>query len=347
MNILFVEDEEKSYNSVCRELKGQKNTQILPRCDFSDIDKMLVIYNVDLIILDLSNGIANDTEAGDLIIRRIYSRSFLPIVIYSGYSDIYENPYKDNYFIKAVKKGTKGVSELKKAIKIFSPFIEKQKYVSQELNTNVSEIYRDTYQKMISNSKMTSQTKNPEIFTRLLKRRLAASIDKGPDNSMINAWEIYLYPCLGDKYLTGDIIRKKKSKKDDPASYKIILSPSCDLQRKRIKNVKVACFINVQSVCNKGELKENKLRSTSPEQYMFFHKLEGEFPHMVCDYKNIEVIDFDNLDKMYDRVVSIDSPFRESIIWADITINGRPGLPDRDCKTWLENIKAECYVDKS
>jgi len=345
MNILFVEDEENIVTSVLYEFRRQKDIQFLPRCEFDDIDIMLSKYKVDLIILDLSNGIENDTEAGNKIANKIYKQSFLPIIIYSGYSDIFENPFKDNYFIRTVKKGQNGISELKKVILEFLPFIKKQLLVTKEINTDISEIYRHTYQKMISNTKLKGTNIKTEIFTRLMKRRLAASIDETSENK-INAWEIYLYPCLGKDYLTGDILRKKGTSKKNPSSYRIILSPSCDLQktRKHIQNVKVACFINISEKFGKNNLKDTKLlRDTSPEQYMFFHKLEGEFPHMICDFKKIEIIEYSKLDEIFERVVSIDSPFRESIVWADMTINSRPGLPDRDCEAWLESIKADCF----
>ena len=342
MNILFVEDEEDIVKSVLREFKRQKDIQFLPHCEFDDIDKKLSKYKVDLIILDLSNGIENDTEAGKQIITKIYAQSFLPIIIYSGYSNIFENPFKDNYFIRTVKKGPNGISELKKVIQEFLPFIKKKILVSKEIDTDISEIYRYTYQKMISNTRLKNTSKKTEIFTRLMKRRLAASIDE-PTENKINAWEIYLYPCLGKDYLTGDILRKKKASKKDPSSYRLILSPSCDLQ-KHIQNVKVTCFINIADKFKKNDLKSVKLlRDTSPEQYMFFHKLEGEFPHMICDFKKIEVIEFKKLTEIFERVASIDSPFREAIAWADMTINNRPGLPDRDCEAWLESIKTDCF----
>jgi DNA-binding NarL/FixJ family response regulator len=349
MNILVVDDEKDIFNSIQLRLKKQKNIQILPRCDFDNVIKNMDIYKVDMIILDLSNGIDRDTEAGKIIINNIYKHSFLPVIIFSGFSDDFDNPFKDNYFIKTVKKGKTGITELRKAVKEFLPFIEKQILVSKELSTDISEIYRNTYQKLISNAKLKNVNTKSEIFTRLMKRRLAASIDEASDDSRINAWEIYLYPCLGNEYLTGDILRKKRSTKNDPTSYKIILSPSCDLQKgqKPIQNVKVACFKNIKDNFSKNNLKISRLRDTSPNRFMFFHKLEGEFPHMVCDFKEIEIIKFTDLNKYFERIVSIDSPFRESIVWADITINGRPGLPDRNCDDWLADIKAECYTEKT
>jgi CTP synthase len=40
----------------------------------------------------------------------------------------------------------------------------------------------------------------------------------------------------------------------------------------------------------------------------------------------------------YIRIASIDSPFREQISWAFIQVVGRPGVPDRDLKVWINEI---------
>lgn len=346
MNLLIVEDEKDKYNDIAKALKRDRNIYILPQCDFDD--KVFEIYKIDLVVLDLnsSNGISGDTDAGDKIIKKIYQHSFIPIIIHSAFAAEYENPYKDNFFISTVNKGPDSIANLKKEVKKYSPFVNNRSMISDAIDFNIGEIYRTTYEKMVKNTTI-KQNGNPELFTNLIKRRLAVSIDASTDNKPINAWEIYLYPCLGERYLTGDILRRKKAKKDDPASYKIILSPSCDLQtgegRTHIQNVKVASFKNICDYCKKSELKSKKLRDTSPERFVFFHKLEGEFPHMLCDFKELEIVDFDDLDKKFERIVSIDSPFREAIVWADITVNGRPGLPDRNCENWLASIKEECY----
>ena len=344
MNILYVEDNDNDYTFVANEFKRQKNLRFLSRCEFDDIEKMMNIFKVDLIILDLSNGLDNDTEAGETAIKKVYTQFFLPIIIYSGFSEIFDNPFKENIFVKIVKKGPNGIVELKKSVNSFKPFIQKRTLVSEEIYADISEIYRRTYQKMISNTSIKNANKESEVFKRLMKRRLAASIDETSEKDKIYAWEVYLYPSIGNGYLTGDILRKKNTNKNEPSSYRIILSPSCDLQRKEpIKNIKVAFFRKINDYFEKNEIKTKILRNTSPDRFIFFHKLDGEFPHMICDLKELEVIDYDDLDKKYDRIVSVDSPFRESIVWADITINGRPGLPDRNCEAWLDGIKTECY----
>jgi hypothetical protein len=350
MNILLIEDDKAVFDSIVDGIKRLRNIRILPQSEFVGIPKIFETYKVDLVILDLNNGSVasgSDTDAGDSVVKNIYKHSFLPIIIFSAFSDSYDNPYKDNYFVKTVKKGPHGIDELKKAIKGFRPFIEKRIDISNCLNDDISEIYRNTYQTLIKNIMPKKSNERAEIFTRLVRRRLAASMDDAIGNNAINAWEIYLYPCPGKNFLTGDILKVKRAEKNDPSSYRIILSPSCDLQseegRKHIEKVRVACFKRIDSVYGRSQVRDSVLRNTSPNQYLFFHKLEGIFPHMLCDFKDQEIIKFSDLGKKYERIASVDSPFRESIVWADLTINSRPGLPDRDCSKWENDIKKDCY----
>jgi CTP synthase len=46
-------------------------------------------------------------------------------------------------------------------------------------------------------------------------------------------------------------------------------------------------------------------------------------------------------NKEYIKIASIDSPFREAIIWAYMQINCRPGLPDRNFDLWTQQIWQE------
>ncbi len=45
-----------------------------------------------------------------------------------------------------------------------------------------------------------------------------------------------------------------------------------------------------------------------------------------------------NSDKKYLRVASIDSPFRELISWSYLQVAARPGLPDRNFESWIQEI---------
>ena len=40
----------------------------------------------------------------------------------------------------------------------------------------------------------------------------------------------------------------------------------------------------------------------------------------------------------YYRIASVNSPYREQIVWAHMVNSCRPGVPDRDYKTWAEAL---------
>jgi hypothetical protein len=354
MNILLVDDDDKVFVRLRKYFSKRKNIHVIYCKDFLEIKNFQILYKFDLVILDLNNGnpALNDTEAGTSVLTSIYKHSFLPIIILSAWADDYENPYKGNHFIKIVKKGQNELKELNKAIQEYEGFIEKQKSIADVITSHISEIYRDSYGNMIKNYNSSTKNDKAQIFIHLMKRRLAASFDTNPEHGSIKPWEIYLYPALGEQLLTGDIIKKKGKNREIPSSYKIILSPSCDLQsennRKHIENVIVANFVSVKSAIPlRSEIKNKLLTTSSPERYMLFSELVDVFPHMACDLKSIEVVKFNSIGKgkSYERIVSIDSPFREALTWAFLHINGRPGLPDRDIYIWINNIKEKCYQE--
>ena len=63
---------------------------------------------------------------------------------------------------------------------------------------------------------------------------------------------------------------------------------------------------------------------------------------MTAELKRLELIELskigENEESEYHRVISVDSPFREMIIWGYTQGAGRPGLPERDFKSWAKEI---------
>jgi CheY-like chemotaxis protein len=354
MNILLVDDDDNVYQKISKSYKNEPGVNIVFCKNFQELNKYQALYKLDLIILDLNNGnpALNDTEAGDSILKNIYRYCFLPVIIFSAWADDYDNPYKDNYFVRSIKKGQGELRELRKIIKEYRDFIGKQNAISGKINSHISEIYRETYNNMVKNDRSKKLSSKAEIFTHLIQRRLAASFDSNIEYDSIKPWEIYLYPPLGDQLLAGDILKKRRTNNETPSSYRVILSPSCDLQsgnnRKHIENVIVANFIPInEAVPKKADITRKLLTTSSPERYIIFYELINIIPHMACDLKSIETIKFDSIGKGkdYERILSIDSPFRESLIWSFLQINGRPGLPNRDIDIWINDIKAKYYPE--
>jgi len=162
--------------------------------------------------------------------------------------------------------------------------------------------------------------------------------------------------------LTGDLLRKRGANWDDPTAYRLVLTPSCDLVRGRCEpTLLVACCESMTKLAKKLSLSlaQNKLAKEAEKMetnVLTAGAFAGLFPLpafpsrlpvMVANLKGLEVIPYDAIGRndgtepSFDRIASIDSPFREQVAWAYLTTAARPGMPDRDLKPWAEEcVKA-------
>ena len=67
--------------------------------------------------------------------------------------------------------------------------------------------------------------------------------------------------------------------------------------------------------------------------YFLLPSLGEIIPNLLADLKNYHLIPANQMEN-YERIASIDSPFREQLSWVFISVAGRPGMPDRDFSTW-------------
>ena len=63
---------------------------------------------------------------------------------------------------------------------------------------------------------------------------------------------------------------------------------------------------------------------------------------MIADLRDLQLIDLSKIgvgtDTQYERVASLDNPLRELVAWAYMRSSARPGLPDRDFDSWVDEI---------
>jgi hypothetical protein len=173
-------------------------------------------------------------------------------------------------------------------------------------------------------------------------------------------WEQYIYPPLESSLLTGDVIQLAEGAQTDPSSYRLVLTPSCDLQMNngkcKVKDVLVAKCSHIDrftaAILSGSKLKKEKLPEflprflSEPHQggYIPLPDYGSVLPAMTASLRDLELIPLQNVDasgsggKSYVRIASVDSPFREFITWAYLQIIGRPGMPDRDLQAWADDI---------
>ena len=210
------------------------------------------------------------------------------------------------------------------------------------------------------------------VFPRVVRRRIAAEFDFGYNTEKLLPYEQYLYPPLGNNWLQGDIERDKttyalylvltpscdlEQRKNGEIKTRSILCATCqpfslevikDFFRysSRVRGCRKCSECDTDSnECRKNRLKEKHEEETQQFVSMLNSGIVGDFyilpaladkiGNMLADLKKLFIINFDDMDN-FERVVSIDSPFREKLNEVFIRIAGRIGPPDRDFNPFAE-----------
>lgn len=358
LKVLFIDDEPMSIQTVIEELGEQMSNNVECKvANFQGANTLLNTFSPDIVILDIFMGrAADENTAGVPVYEFIWEKCFCPIVIYSARPDDITEQIEAHPFIKLVQKGTNSEARVISNIEDFRPHIDALNEVHRNLRQNANRELKLIAPRVFGSISDPNIRKN--VFVRAAKRRIAAMMDE-PCGEQILCWEQYLYPPVGTDLLTGDIIKKKNGDKDSPNNYFVVLSPSCDLvnsggRTPNIANALVAQCTGIQNVG--GEVKidhttreskfKEKLLPLLKKGYGSFclpmPKLPGIFPQMTAELKKLELIEINKIGDAegceYSRIVSVDSPFRELIVWAYLQVTGRPGIPERDFDGWADQI---------
>lgn len=354
--LLFIDDEPASLEPLKgflgrRDLDFDEETH-----DFSEARDRIADYRPDIVVLDLADA-ANpenpEAEARDTL-DLIWKEHFCPIVVYAADPDLLED-HRDHPFVIRVQKGSGSPTKVLTAIRKFEPHIAALKDAEKSVRRSFSEAMRDLAPVAFG----ATRSGTVDIIKRAGRRRLAALMDE-PETDGIPpaAWEQYLFPPVSKDVLLGDVLKKKDADRMDPAAYRIVLTPSCDMvasgkREPKVREVLVAkCGSMQQALAHTGraEMKRTKILKELRNDMLTpgyvipvipFPQLNGHIPLMAANLRRLELIPFNELKDDYERTASIDSPFREMVAWAYLQTAGRPGLPDRDTAKWAKEIADE------
>jgi CTP synthase len=357
LKVLFIEDEPESVKTVIEELRIKiKNVKCMVK-GFRKADAFLHSFSPDIVVLDIFRGQApKDHTDGLDVYGFIWDKYFCPIVVYSARPDDISHEIKKHPFVKLVKKGADSESRVISHIEKFRPHIEALNEVQDNLRQHVTRELKFIAPPVFAT--IADKDIRKKVFVRAARRRIAAMMDE-PYGEQILSWEQYLYPPIGSDLLTGDIIKKKNGNNNDPQNYSVVLTPSCDLvssgdRTPNVANVLVAQCTDIKNVGRENGIDGNTKKDKFKERLLPFLKrghgnlclpipeLPGILPPMTAELKKLELIEVNKIGEVegceYYRVVSVDSPFREMIVWAYLQVTGRPGLPDRDFDGWADQI---------
>jgi hypothetical protein len=343
------------------ELKAQ-----LPGCDcetveFGQAESSLDSHDPHLVVLDVLQGTGADAEpAGLNTSKYIWKKKFCPLVYYTAVPDqVGEEAHASHPFVSVIKKGADSEREVLTCIQRFMPHISALEGVGREIRWAMNGALREIAPRIFERTE--DEAKRGDALVRSARRRVAAKMDEALSSGgpTLMPWEFYLCPPVVEHLLTGDIIRKKRGRKEDPTAYAVILTPSCDLVKDATRIPKVSQVLvsmcksakrlledlNLQDVTNWKDKHQEKLLSALRQGYaqscVPLPELPGEFPSLAADFRCLQLIDVAQIgdgDEEYTRVASVDDPLRELVAWAYLLAAARPALPDRDFDAWAREI---------
>jgi hypothetical protein len=371
MNALFIDDNSDSIAPAMDVF--QKNGVKCQNMSFDEYNPTTTTEKPDIIVLDMMNGGATEDptgNSGNSIYSQIWKDSFCPIIIYSANPDLSNAP--DHPFIRKVEKGTGSESVVWDEAVKFEPYLLQRTNLYHEFDSVLNKTLRDTAPAIFP---LVACDKE-EIFLRVTRRRIAAEMDRGLDSEVsLKPYEQYIFPVVGNDWLQGDIVKYKKDgsfflvltpscdlvkRSGKIKAGTILCAKCCSFDRSLIAPFLKAKKTNDCEMCKSEHCGKNKPTCDSQKKQLFHDQKVNEFtsllnagivgkyfvlpkigmviPDLLANLKDFHLITTAQMDD-YERIVSIDSPFREQLSWVFVSIAGRPGMPDRDFSTWAsENI---------
>ena len=351
MRILFIEDEPGSIEPAIDRCKEGLENPGVDVCSFEDAEATLRMYRPDIVILDLLRGFPSEGDiAGNTTCSFIWDNQFCPIVVYSAEPDWLDDA--GHPFVKKVRKGSGSEETVLAAVQEFVPHVQALQRTESEVRQRLSEALRQVAP--LAFRTFDNGIRREEVIIRSGRRRVAAMMDEPPaGEAALASWECYLYPPVLPDILLADILQMNDSN-GDPESFRIVLTPSCDLVRSEgrtpnVQEVLVAkccsmlealAAIGMRGNRNADRIRERFLSNGYAQSTIPFPALEGVIPTMAANLRDLELIPIGNIGNEADfrRVASLDSPFRELVAWAYLQNAGRPGLPDRDLQSWAQEV---------
>lgn len=365
IKLLIIDDQEASIQPLKRLLEGRESVDA-KWCDFDEAEETIRSFLPHVIVLDIladsPDGVPS-VEQSSVIDKFIWNVRFCPVIVYSAQPDLYPEEQTNHPFVRTVSKGLDSEIEVVESLDQLTPYIEALKKAENHVRDLVALAMR--YAAPYAFEAHSCKDDARETTARMGRRRLAALMDEVAigDQSNLRSWEMYLCPPVSKDFQLGDVLQDAQGNSEEPDSFRLVLSPSCDMvsnehRAAKISHVLVArcCSIDQALIrLNWGNIGNSKLDDPSRlglsrgyiEHIVFLPALSKRIPTMAADMRKLELIPFNDIDtgqngddssEQFVRIASIDSPFREAIMWAYLQTAGRPGLPDRDIKAWSREI---------
>jgi DNA-binding NarL/FixJ family response regulator len=357
LRILIVDDQPESVEPLREELIEKLSAECLI-VNFDQAQAKVDEYRPAAVFLDLllqDDPGGQRTVAAHEIYSYIWTSRFCPLVIYSAEPDALDAA--PHPFVQKVQKGSGSEEAAVKTLESLLPQIVALANVEKDIDRVLHSVLKDLAPKIYS------PEAPPDVLLRAARRQIAARMDvaRGEDTALA-PWELYIYPPVVPHTCMGDLLHISGREMTEPQSYRLVLTPSCDLvcsggRSPRVDEVLVArCGPPSDLITSMGlasaaptKVREKLIPVLSRgfyEDKVPLPAFPTLVPEMCANLRQLELVRFSDIGEQdsgtrLTRVLSVDSPFRELITWAFLQIAARPGLPDRDWTAWAQAISPD------
>lgn len=367
IKVLIIDDQEESIRDIRKRLDAEQSVTT-KWCGFEQAEEEIRLFLPHVVVLDLLTDTPDgqsSVEESSVIRDFIWNSRFCPVIVYSAQPERFPENHLKHPFVRTVKKGSDSVDELVAKLNDIEPHIRALADMEDSIRARLADAMQHVAPYAIEAH--TDPNDVRETILRMGRRRLAAQMDDVMfgEKSTLKSWEMYLCPPVSTDLQLGDVLRETSTEESQPKFFRLVLSPSCDMVRAgrrspKISKVLLARCCSVTKALERlglAETKDLKLREPSRlnlsqgyiDHLIHLPSLSGRIPTMAADVKDLELVsinriaphqNIDSNSQQFSRVASIDSPFREAIMWSYVRTAGRPGLPDRDTGAWSREIIA-------
>lgn len=359
-NVLTIDDDATQMRSIERILMqgiDDHSFNVHKANSFDDGLELIKKSRFDLIFLDVNEDTGhepqNGDERGEQLLKQLQEVRFVPVIFYTGYAG--KVRHLESLVVKVVDKGSP-IEDIQNAVRAI--FMTKL----MELLKHIEEQSRKYMWETISDLLTRHQDQvQPSEISLLLARKLANDLSQKTVKNLlnipeekINPLEMYLYPSTKGICNPADIFIDKSDN-----SYWMVLTPACDFAQCKVENTLLAEIIPLnkhklytdwrseKEAYDKIEhdneqekkLAQNKVgkaageiktlvKNRAQERYKF---LPGTFflPDCVVDFQRLKTLP-PQANDAFEKLCSLDNPYREEFLHAFSKYYGRIGTPDYD-----------------
>lgn len=348
MKVLLVEDRLPIREALAEELIEAQHQPIL--CGtFAEAEDL--ISGIDLAIVDLKDD-ASDEMAGLKLIDHLRVRSFVPVIVFSAFAESVD----ESAFIRCVSKNANAAyPTVLAAVESFVPHVDALAQVQLEVATVLAGVLYKSADALWEAIK--DPTLRPQVLLRAARRQLSVEFDHKTQGDRCLSWERYIFPAYGEHLMQADVLRKVGSEKDDASAYCLVMTATCDLSKGEGQVLVTRCeqvkaYVRAAGLADARPdrfLKKMASCLTEPRKgdYCAIPAFPGLFPDLAVALRNTEVLlqtkhaVKDRDDAKYERVVSIDAPYRELLAATFSTYTTRVGLPPCDFDRWAKDLGSD------